>query len=50
MQTDVSVLLVLGSYDGRKWQPIGIKQRYVNESMIFGEGYNDIGCVTDRVS
>lgn len=41
--TDASALLVLGSYDAINWQPIGLKQRYT-------DGYNNIGCVTDRVS
>lgn len=40
---DASALLVLGSYDAINWQPIGLKQRYT-------DGYNNIGCVTDRVS
>jgi hypothetical protein len=37
-------LLVLGSYDCINWQPIGISER-----KLYG-GFNDIGCVTDRVS
>ena len=39
-----AVLLVLGSYDGVNWQPIGATER------MLGEGFEDIGCVTDRVS
>jgi len=39
-----AVMLVLGSYDAINWQPIGICQR------PFGGGFNDLGCVTDRVS
>lgn len=37
-------LLVLGSYDGINWQPIGIREKNLHE------GFNDIGCDTDRVS
>lgn len=37
-------LLVLGSYDCINWQPIGISERKLQG------GFNDIGCVTDRVS
>jgi hypothetical protein len=43
--TNLSALLVLGSYDGRYWMPIGFKQKDCDK-----KGYNDIGCVTDRVS
>ena len=39
-----AVLLVLGSYDGINWQPIGLKQK-----PLYG-GFNDLGCVVDRVS
>lgn len=39
-----AVMLVLGSYDAINWQPIGICQR------PFAGGFNDLGCVTDRVS
>jgi hypothetical protein len=39
-----AVMLVLGSYDAINWQPIGVCQR------MFGGGFNDLGCVTDRVS
>lgn len=39
-----AVLLVLGSYDGMHWQPIGAKQKK------FSGGFHDLGCVVDRVS
>lgn len=39
-----AALLVLGSYDGINWQPLGVKQKPLSG------GFNDIGCVTDRVS
>jgi hypothetical protein len=39
-----AVMLVLGSYDAINWQPIGVCQR------PFAGGFNDFGCVTDRVS
>ena len=39
-----AALVVLGSYDGVNWQPIGIQQKPVNK------GFHDIGCNTDRVS
>jgi hypothetical protein len=39
-----AVLLVLGSYDGLCWQPIGAKVKSLNG------GFVDLGCVTDRVS
>ena len=43
-QDKVSALLVLGSYDGECWQPIGYKEKSLNGS------FNDIGCDTDRVT
>lgn len=42
--TMYGTLLVLGSYDGKSWNPIGYKQ-----SRLIG-GFTDIGCVTDRVT
>lgn len=39
-----AVMLVLGSYDAINWQPIGVCQ------ITFAGGFNDLGCVTDRVS
>lgn len=39
-----AVLLVLGSYDGINWQPLGLKQKQLSG------GFNDLGCVVDRVS
>jgi hypothetical protein len=39
-----SYLIVLGSYDGLCWQPIGLK------TMSLIDGFTNIGCVTDRVS
>jgi hypothetical protein len=39
-----AVMLVLGSYDGINWQPLGIKQKQANG------GFHDLGCVVDRVS
>jgi hypothetical protein len=39
-----AVLLVLGSYDGINWQPLGLKQKPLDG------GFNDLGCVVDRVS
>lgn len=39
-----AVLLVLGSYDGINWQPLGLKQKPLEG------GFNDLGCVVDRVS
>jgi hypothetical protein len=39
-----AVMLVLGSYDGINWQPLGIKQK------MFSGGFHDLGCVLDRVS
>ena len=43
-QDKVAALLVLGSYDGECWQPIGYKEKSLNGS------FNDIGCDTDRVT
>ena len=43
-QDKIAALLVLGSYDGECWQPIGYKQKSLNGS------FNDIGCDTDRVT
>ena len=40
----IAALLVLGSYDGECWQPIGYKEKSLNGS------FNDIGCDTDRVT
>jgi hypothetical protein len=39
-----AVLLVLGSYDGDHWLPVGIKEKSLNAE------FHNIGCVTDRVS
>jgi hypothetical protein len=39
-----AVMLVLGSYDGIHWQPIGKKVKQL------AGGFTDLGCVTDRVS
>lgn len=43
-QDKIAALLVLGSYDGECWQPIGYKEKSLNGS------FNDIGCDTDRVT
>jgi hypothetical protein len=37
-------MLVLGSYDGINWQPLGSMQK------PFAGGFHDLGCVVDRVS
>jgi hypothetical protein len=39
-----AVMLVLGSYDGVNWQPLGSMQK------PFAGGFHDLGCVVDRVS
>lgn len=39
-----AVLLVLGSYDGDHWLPVGIKEKSLNAE------FHNIGCVTERVS
>ena len=39
-----AVMLVLGSYDGVNWQPLGNMQK------PFAGGFHDLGCVVDRVS
>ena len=42
--SNFAVILVLGSYDGINWQPLGNKQKKI------GGGFHDLGCVVDRVS
>lgn len=41
---EVAELVVLGSLDGERWMPIGVKEKSLQDA------FHNFGCVTDRVS